>query len=324
MTNYHNIINSDCYVFGFTLDGNGHGTPLAEVVSDEQLVWMHLDYSSDDCIPLLEELLIPEVAIEGLVRPDSRPRTMAKREGTILILRGMNLNPGNNPEDMVSLRFWIENNRLITLRQRRVQSARAIRLDLEQGRGPENLHDLILAIIENMADRISDYVNQLEENIAVHEADIEEGSATILRREVADIRRQAAAVRRHLAPQRDALDIFYLQAKSILTEEDALYIHEQSDRIIRNVEDLDLIRERALLLQDELLNRLAQDQAARMYVLSVVSTIFMPVTFLTGIFGMNVAGLPGLNDPRAFYVVLGFMLMVGGGIVFWLHRKKWL
>ena len=49
MTNYHDLINSDCYVFGFTLDGNGHGTPLADVASDEQLVWIHLDYSSDDC-----------------------------------------------------------------------------------------------------------------------------------------------------------------------------------------------------------------------------------------------------------------------------------
>ena len=107
MTSYQNIINSDCYVFGFTLDGNGHGTPLGETASDEQLVWMHLDYSSDDCIPLLQEIGVPEVAIESLVRPDSRPRTIVKREGTILILRGVNLTPGNNPEDMVSLRFWI-------------------------------------------------------------------------------------------------------------------------------------------------------------------------------------------------------------------------
>ncbi len=324
MTDYQNIIRSQCYVFGFTLDGNGHGTPLVDIVNDDQMVWMHLEYSSDDCAAMLQDIGVPEVAIEGLVRPDSRPRTMVKREGTILILRGVNLNPGNNPEDMVSLRFWIENNRLITLRQRKIQSAREIRLELEQGKGPENLHDLILALIENMADRISDYVDLLEENIAVHEANIEEGSAAMLRRDVADIRRQAAAVRRYLAPQRDALDIFYLQAKSILTEEDALYIHEQSDRIIRNVEDLDLIREKSLLLQDELLNRLAQDQAARMYLLSVVSTIFMPVTFLTGIFGMNVAGLPGLNDPRAFYIVVALMLFVGGGIVFWLHNKKWL
>lgn len=324
MTDYHNIIHSQCYVFGFTLDGNGRGTPLAGKVNDDQMVWMHLDYSSDDCTPMLQDIGIPEVAIEGLVRPDSRPRTMVKREGTILILRGVNLNPGNNPEDMVSLRFWIENNRLITLRQRKIQSAREIRLELEKGNGPENLHDLILALIENMADRISDYVDLLEENIAIHEANIEVGSASSLRRDVADIRRQAAAVRRYLAPQRDALDIFYLQAKRILTEEDALYIHEQSDRIIRNVEDLDLIREKSLLLQDELLNRLAQDQAARMYLLSVVSVIFMPVTFLTGVFGMNVAGLPGLENPRAFYVVLALMLLVGGGIVFWLQKKKWL
>ncbi|MES2626383.1 MAG: zinc transporter ZntB [Pseudomonadota bacterium] len=324
MTDYRHIIGSPGYVFGFTLDGDGHGTPLGDSANDDQMVWIHLDYSHDDSIPLLQELGVPEVAIEILVRPDSRPRTMVKREGTILILRGVNLNPGNNPEDMVSLRFWIENNRLITMRQRRVQSAREIRLALEIGKGPENLHDLILAIIESMADRISDYVNQLEENIAEHEANIEEASAAALRRDIADIRRQAAAVRRYLAPQRDALDIFYLQAKSILTEEDALYIHEQSDRIIRNVEDLDLVREKALLLQDELLNRLAQDQAARMYVLSVVSAIFMPITFLTGVFGMNVAGLPGLTDPRSFYVVLGFTLLVGSGIVFLLHRKKWL
>ena len=324
METYKNIIASPCYVYGVSLNGDGSSTPLIAGEPGQRPVWIHLDYANEDCANVLKQMDVSESSIESLIRHDTRPRTMLKRGGTIIILRAVNLNLGNDPEDMVSLRFLLESNRLITLRKRNVKSTLHIKHELELGQGPDNIHALMLAIIENIADLISDYVNQLEAEIEIHETNIEVGSATVIRRKVIDIRRQAVAIRRYLAPQRDALDIFYLQAKNFLAEEDALYLHEQSDRIIRNVEDLDLLREKALLLQEELQNRFAQDQAARMYVLAMVSTIFMPVTFLTGVFGMNVAGLPGLIEPRAFNLVIGFMLVVVCGIVFWLNKKKWL
>ena len=100
-------------------------------------------------------------------------------------------------------------------------------------------------------------------------------------------------------------------------------MREQSDRITRYVEDLDLARERTIVLQEEILNRIAQEQNSRTYVLTIVAAIFLPLSFLTGVFGMNVAGLPGTTDTGAFlYLSLG-MACVAIGSIICMRLKKW-
>ena len=90
------------------------------------------------------------------------------------------------------------------------------------------------------------------------------------------------------------------------------------------MEDLDLVREKAVVLQEELMNLTAQQQNDRMYVLSIVAVIFLPISFVTGLFGMNVAGLPGLETPSAFfYVAMAMTVMVVGALAYF-RFKKWL
>ena len=324
MTNKKKFSNASCYVFGLVLNGDGSGTKATEAEVDGKPLWLHIDYSEDDSVPWLRGLGVPETVIDSLVRLDSRPRAMAVGEGLMLILRGVNANPGERPEDMVSIRFWLEKDRLISVRQRKVFSAQDIKTELEKGIGPCTIQDLITHFIEKLADRIADYVDDMESKITDHEAMIEKSDPLHFRSEVSALRRQAALVRRYLAPQRDALDTFYRQCRNILDEENAYYLHEQSDRIIRYVEDLDLVRERALVLQEELMNLIAQQQNDRMYVLSIVAAIFLPISFVTGLFGMNVAGLPGLDEPAAFMLVSGFMLAVVAIILVLFRIKKWL
>ena len=144
------------------------------------------------------------------------------------------------------------------------------------------------------------------------------------KKETQEERRQTAAVRRFLAPLRDALESLFRNSKGILDDERSFRIREQSDRITRYVEDLDLVRERILVVHEELLNRVAQEQNARVYLLSIVAAIFLPITFITGLFGMNVAGLPGVDDPRSFWLVAGIMTVVSAGVIVWLRLRRWL
>jgi zinc transporter len=130
-------------------------------------------------------------------------------------------------------------------------------------------------------------------------------------------------VRRFLAPQREALEALARQARDILGEDCIAAVREQSDRIARYVEDLDLVRERAMVLQEELLNRNVEQQNARMYVLAILSAIFLPITFITGLFGMNVAGLPGTRDAHAFGFVLAIMAAALAVAVALMRRKHW-
>jgi zinc transporter len=84
-----------------------------------------------------------------------------------------------------------------------------------------------------------------------------------------------------------------------------------------------LARERTIVVQEEILNRIAEEQNSRMYVLSIVALIFLPITFITGLFGMNVAGLPGTEGTSTFWIVAAVMAMSAALIVLWLKLKRW-
>ena len=312
-----------CFVFGFELDGSGSGSSTDPEKPSKLPTWLHIDYSSASAEAWLSQRGLEHQVIDSLVRADTRPRTLVTDQGVLVALRGVNANPGSEPEDMVSLRMWIEPDRLITVRQRKLFSAQDVKQSLEAGKGPKTIPDLVTDLIERLADRISSFVDAIEDRTLKFEEAVETGVPSELRREVSALRRQTAVVRRFLAPQRDALDALYRQSKGILDEDHSYAVREQCDRITRYVEDLDLVRERALVVQEELMNRLAQEQNARMYVLSIVAAIFLPITFITGLFGMNVAGLPGVEDSQAFWIVTGLMILISVVVTVLLWVKRW-
>ena len=324
MSDYKKMLGTDSFVFGFVLNGKGGGVLLDQADNDAGPVWFHLDFLQEDCKQNLDLLKLPEHAIDGLTRLDTRPRTTVFEEGILLILRVINLNPGENPNDMVSLRLWIEQDRIISLRHKRVLSAQDIKQELIQGNGPKNINDVVTTIIERVADRIAEYVDLLEARIEEFEGDADVKDIISIRANVAKVRREAAMVRRFLAPQREALDALYRQSSNLMTKDTKHYVQELSDRITRYVEDLDLVREKAVLIQEELLNKITQQQNDRMYVLSIIAAIFLPISFVTGLFGMNVAGLPGVDEPLGFVYVATTMIMVVVGTLFYFRHKKWL
>jgi len=93
--------------------------------------------------------------------------------------------------------------------------------------------------------------------------------------------------------------------------------------LLRFIEDLDAIRERSQVVQDELQNLLADQLNKRTYLLAIVAAIFLPLSFLTGLLGINVAGIPGAENPWAFAIVVGGLVAVVGLQAWYLHKKGW-
>lgn len=309
-------------VFAIQLDGKG-GAEEKDTV-DDQCNWVHIDYSEPDAIEALAALGVNEWTVETLTRADTRPRALFTPEGTLLVLRAINMNPGSEPEDMVSLRLWLEPTRLITVRQRKLFSVQQVKDDLLAGEGPSNPVDIVIQLIARIADRISSFVGDIEERLEFLEEDYLENHQVSIRSRVASIRREVASVRRYLAPQREALESLYLQVRTTLAPEQIHLLREQIDRMLRYLEDLELIRDRALLLQEEMANLSMEQQNQRMYALSIVAAIFLPITFVSGVFGMNVAGLPGVEDANAFAYVAIFMLALSVSVVVFFKHNRWL
>ena len=328
MTNEVNSIPN--FLHSCVLNGRGGADSvdfqsLSQTNGDRDVLWLHLDVNDDASRSWLEKNsgLEPTI-IDALLAGETRPRSFSTDHGLLVVLRGVNTNPGQDPEDMVSIRVWIERNRIISTRRRRLLSVIDLRDMLDKNIGPKSPGSFLTGLIDKLADRIGDFIDDIEERVGEAEASMATQDHTQFRQLISTLRQQIAAVRRFLAPQRDALDRLYRQSGDWLTEADIRELRDEADRITRYLEDLDLARERTMVLREEFLAQLAQEQNSRMYVLSVVAAVFLPLTFVTGLLGMNVGGLPGLESPRGFVVSLIVMVIAAVGLLAFFRAKKWL
>ncbi|MEM6640976.1 MAG: zinc transporter ZntB [Pseudomonadota bacterium] len=307
-------------------DGTGRAVDADEAIGpDTAFVWVHIQSDAKRAREWLLARGLDEVVVDTLTAQETRPRAFSHNNGVLLVLRGVNMKAGADPEDMVALRIWFTADRVVTARKRErvLLSIQDVRDTVEKGMRTGSTGEFVALLVGKIAARIGEVVDDLEDRLTQIEDQLATGPVADLRGQLSEVRRQAAALRRYLSPQRDALDTLY-RTKGLLAEEDAFELRDQADRTTRYVEDLDLARERALVLQEELQNRVAEQQNTRMYVLSIVSAIFLPLSFLTGVFGMNVGGLPGVEQPGAFAALMVSMLGIGVAVLVFMRWKRWL
>ena len=317
------------FLYSYLLDGSGGGRLLGldgirNWAPADGRCWLHFDVGNEAARDwVLGESGIPDHAIRILLAGETRPRASSLDGGLIAVLRGVNTNPGEDPEDMVSVRLWIDRDRIVSSRRRKLLSVVDVAEALDAGEGPGTPAEVLMMIVDRLTDRIGEFVDSIEASIDAFEDDIRGGDPNEFRTRLAGLRRQIASVRRFVSPQRDALDRLARYTAEVLDTETVQELHQEADRVTRYLEDLDLARERAVVLHEELLSRIAQEQNSRMYVLSIVAAIFLPLTFVTGLLGMNVGGLPGLDHPMGFGTSVVVMVVLGLALLGYFRHKKW-
>ncbi|MDD2598548.1 MAG: zinc transporter ZntB [Kiritimatiellae bacterium] len=318
-------------IFAFNLDGQGGGQALdfkglrAAWPSDSTTLWAHLNYTCADTQEwLYQHSGLDPVVVEALTAGETRPRSLIHKGGMLVILRGVNLSPETTPDDMISIRIWIDARHIITLRNRHVMAVDELRRETIEGYGPESPGGFLVALSDRLVNRMGDVVVDLEDLVDALEDEVLTEQNYALRKKIAGIRRTAIGLRRYLAPQRDVMARLYSELVEWLSEMDRMRLRETGDRTTRYVEDLDALRERASVTQEELDNRLAEQMNKTMYVLSIVAGIFLPLSLLTGIFGINVGGMPGINSPWAFCIFCVVLAVVAALQVWLFKRMKWM
>lgn len=308
--------NHNGLVAAYALNGYGGGDKLEwdQIDSNEndRPTWIHLDYTCQDSRHWLKNRSgIDPFAVEALLAEETRPRCTLIQGNLLLILRGVNTNPGSDPEDMVSIRIWSDGRRIITTRKRKLLSVSDLRNEIENGNGPCSPAELITSLTDKLASRMAGVIAKIDDDIDDLEQQVLSLQSHQLRPALSSLRRETIALRRYLAPQRDALSRIVSEKLEWLDETARSQLRETADRTIRYVEELDAARERAIVVQEELMSRLSEQMDKRMYVLSIVAALFLPMGFLTGLLGINVGGIPGTENSHAFvYVTTGLIVIL--------------
>jgi len=318
-------------VFAYILDGKGGGEPVhwdgvrSFDRSSGRTLWVHLDYHGEEAGKwLMQESGLDPVVTEALTEKETRPRAHVHAGGISAILRGVNHDPAADPEDMVSVRVWVESGLVITMRHRRVLAVDDLRKTVEAGNGPDSPGEFLDMLSDTLLDRMGGVISRLDDEVDDLEELVLSAESYELRPRIADVRRKAITLRRYLAPQREALARLTTEKTDVLDDVHRSRLRESADRATRYVEDLDSARERASVTHEELDGRLSERMNKTMYVLSIVATIFLPLGFITGLLGINVGGMPGAGDPLAFWGVCLFLVVLVGAELYLFKKKKWL
>ncbi|HQU15160.1 MAG: zinc transporter ZntB [Chromatiales bacterium 21-64-14] len=320
----------DGLVAAYRLAANGTGQPVGwrEIESwtpGNGLLWIHLDYTDTTARDwILERSGLDPVTAEALLAEETRPRSVVSGHGLLVILRGVNLNPGADPEDMVSIRLWIDGERIISVRRRRLAAVQDLRDAIAAGSGPRTAGDFLVTLADRLVTRMADAIGRIDETADDLEQEVLTASSHELRVKLAELRREVIALRRYLTPQRDALTRLQTEPVQWLDDSDRMRIREVADRTTRYVEDLDAVRDRAVVTHEELSSRLAEQVERRMYVLSLAAAVFLPLGFVTGLLGVNVGGLPGAQYSQGFAIVCVLLAAIFGLQLWTLRRKGWL
>jgi len=308
------------------LDGRGGSrsigwSEIAAWTPEQGVLWVHLDIENPESRTWIEhEPGLGELIAEAVTESETRPRSVAMRDGLLVILRGITHVPGPEPNQMVSLRMWLNEARVVSGRRWQLTSVDAVLRTLERNDGPHTSAEILVALAEHLTDSIAPAIDELEDMLDLVETYLPEAKDTELADDLASMRRQAIQMRRHMGPQRDAIAHLLIERAPWLGEQERAQLREVREQASRHLEDLDATRERAQIAHDQLASRSRQQLQRIMYILAVVTALFMPLTFITGLLGMNVGGIPGGQSPFGFAGVLVVMVAVFVALI-WAFRR---
>ncbi|WP_298357386.1 zinc transporter ZntB [uncultured Litoreibacter sp.] len=283
--------------------------------------WLHFDMQDTDLAGWMSAHL-PPIPASAMMQTETRPRSNVFDEGVLINLRGVNLNAGAAVDDMVSLRMWMTDELLITARFRRLFAIEELREKAEAGQAAPSPAALVTLICEGLTDRIEDVSLRLEDQADGLEDALLDHQAldpTVL----AATRRKAIRLRRHIIPSRNAMHVLASPEVPQIGPIESALMRENANRMDRSVEEIVAVGDRLTALADQMdainANRIGRNS----YVLSIVAAIFLPLGFLTGLFGMNVGGLPWTEWKHGFAVVSIVMGVIGLGLYLLFRARKW-
>ena len=284
--------------------------------------WLHFDYTLEQTkIWLEQQHELDPVVVDALLNEETRPRATPVNDGMLIALRGVNLAPNSNPEDMVSVRLWLTKDRVISTRHRRLLSMADIDNELASGQGPATPTQLVVELTDRLISRMNHTIENIEDKVFAIEENVLASKSYALRNDIAGIRRQIIALRRYLAPQKEAMMQLMNERLGLFSTNEKIQLRETTDQLTRLIEDLDSLRDRAAVTQEELSSHLAEQMNNRMYMLSIVAAIFLPLGFLTGLLGVNVGGIPGADNGYAF-ALFNLLLVLIISLQVWIFKKN--
>ncbi|MCU6455080.1 zinc transporter ZntB [Sphingomonas sp. A2-49] len=286
-------------------------------------VWVHLTTNEEDAQAWLRDAArLDDYVVDALTATETRPRCEAFEDGALLNLRGRSSEEMASGDPLASVRIWAIRGRVYSVSRRPLIGIAQVEKDVEKG-DIVDPGDFIAAVATAITSDLDPHVADLGDELDDCEERLDANRIFDLRRAVTRVRVAAIGYRRFLAPQRAALEKLGALPGGWLADDDRRHLATAADRAARMVEELESIRERASLMHEALTDLRSEQIDSRSLVISIVAMVFLPLTFITGLYGMNVAHLPYAQEPWAFDAIMGLCGTITVGVIAYFVQQRW-
>ncbi|AIL71421.1 Mg2+ and Co2+ transporter [Vibrio vulnificus YJ016] len=297
-------------------------TPASQPDNNFQTIkanhWYHCERHHPDIRTWLLENQVPLSTVNHLLADETRPSFHRYDDDSfMLILRGVNMNENAVPEDMLSIRILYFNGTLISTRKTSSKAISEIREALVEQKGPAAIADLLLAIVDGLTGKMQHYLLDIEEQIEQFELDTDQIG------DIIEVQKALLRIKRFIRPQQYAIADFAMAELGLL-EKKQLMLNYALSNITRINETIDFFLGELALLKEQI-QQLREDKISRnSYLFTLIASIFLPTSFLTGLLGINIGGIPGVESPLAFlWFCIGLVVIFAAEVLLLKRLKFW-
>jgi magnesium transporter len=299
---------------------------LVSHIKRDQVNWVNLDGLSNTSIieKLQAHFSLHSLLVEDILN-DQRPKAEEYEDYLFVTLKMLYKIDG--PEiDYEQVSFVLGSHYLLTFQEKQGDLFDAFRERIRQDQGRVRkkkadylmyrLIDITVENYYNVLDNIGEHIDEIEEHIRSNTSDE-------IFQKIQTIKKELIYLHKALYPLRDALGKVLKDESDFIQEENVPYFSDVYDHVIHLIDSLDTYRDLTSGLTDQYINIQNSKLNEVIRVLTIISTIFIPLTFIVGVYGMNFEHFPELHWRYGYAIVWVVMLAIAGGMVGYFKYKRW-
>ncbi len=300
--------------------------PYSEV---DQVDWYDIRGMHDISIieRLGKEFRIHPLILEDIPNTEQRPMYEEYDESAFLTLKAISFDPNKKKIGIEHVAIFFRKGLVISVQESDSDLFKAVRDRIKTQKARINqkgadyltyaLADLIVDEYFDVLDKIEEAIEHVEDRLMVEQANLNKSEIHMLKKEL-------LVTRRSIYPLREAISRFSKSENPVIEPQTNAFIRDLYDHTIQVMDTVDTYRDIINGLQDLYISEVSLKMNQVMQVLTLVSTIFIPLTFLAGIYGMNFQHMPELQWRYSYYVLWAIMIVITIILILLFKRKKWL
>jgi len=291
--------------------------------------WINVDGLHDEALieKLCTHLGVHRLSMEDILSVGQRTKLEEYAEYVHIVLRMFDVDTTDDIIDGEQLSFILKNYILLTFQERKGDVFDGIRARIREDKGiirKKGADYLLYALLDTVVDQYFLILENFSEKIEELEFALLENPNKEILNSVYELRRESLSLRRCVYPLRETINRFEKLEEPIINKETKIYIRDLYDHSIQIIETVEVFREMVIGLLELYMNSVSNKLNEIMKVLTIMSSIFIPLTFVVGVYGMNFENMPILHYRYGYYGVWVVMVLLVVVMVIYFKRKKWL